>query len=69
MAEFAEGGSPINSVVAAEPDRSYSTMELGLGFRRPIGTRTVDFNLGALKLFGYSGVDRWSVRGDVRIPF
>lgn len=69
VAEFAEGGSPINSVVAAEPDRSYSTMELGLGFRRPIGTRTVDFNLGALKLFGYSGVDRWSVRGDVRIPF
>lgn len=69
LAEFAEGGAPMNAVVAAEPDRSYATLELGLGFRRPIGARTVDFNLGALKLFGYEAAERWSVRGDVRIPF
>ena len=69
LAEFVEGGAPMNAVVAAEPDRSYATLELGLGFRRPIGTRTVDFNLGALKLFGHEDAERWSVRGDVRIPF
>ncbi len=69
LAEFAEGGAPMNAVMAAEPDRSYATVELGLGFRRPIGTRTVDFNLATLKLFGYEAVERWSVRGDVRIPF
>ena len=69
IAEFMEGGAPMTAVMAAEPDRRYSTLELGLGFRRPIGTRTIDFNLGVLKLFGYEDASRWSVRGDVRIPF
>lgn len=69
MAEFVEGGATINSVVLAEPDRSYGTLELGLGFRRPIGTRTVDFNLGAMKVFEFEALDRWSVRADMRVPF
>lgn len=69
VARFVESGSPINAVMLAEPDRSYGTAELGLSFRRPVGTRTVDFNFGALKMFDFEALDRWSVRADVRVPF
>ncbi len=71
LAHFVEGGAvaSINSVIQAEADRDYSTLELGLGFRRPIGTRTVDFNLGVMKLLQFEALDRWAVRFDLRVPF
>ncbi len=71
LAYFVEGGqaTPMHAVVMAEPDRSYGTVELGLGFRRPVGARTVDFNLGVLKAFGIEGMSRWGLRFDLRVPF
>ncbi len=51
-----------------EPDRHYGSAELGLGFSRPIGTRTVDFNAGYMQMFGFEGWDRYALRLDVRIP-
>lgn len=71
LAHFVEGGiqAPINSVIQAEGDRDYATLELGLGFRRPIGARTVDFNLGVMKLLQFTAVDRWAARFDLRVPF
>ena len=51
-----------------EPDRRYGTAELGLGFSRPIGTRTVDFSGGFMKTFSFQDVDRWALRFDMRIP-
>lgn len=71
LAHFVEGGiqAPINSVIQAEGDRDYATLELGLGFRRPIGARTVDFNLGVMKLLQFTAVDRWAARIDLRVPF
>lgn len=51
-----------------EPDRRYGTAELGLGFSRPIGTRTVDFNAGFMKTFSFQDLDRWALRFDVRFP-
>lgn len=68
VANFVGGGDPI-SVVVDKADRSYGTIELGLGFRRPIGTRTVDFNFGVMSLFGQEHYEHWALRGDVRIPF
>ncbi len=52
----------------AEPDRHYGSAELGLGFSRPIGTRTVDFNAGYMQMLGFDGWDRYALRLDVRIP-
>ncbi len=71
LAHFVEGGSSssINSVIMAEPDRSYGTAEAGLGFRRPIGTRTVDFNVGVMKVLQFEALSSWAVRFDMRIPF
>ena len=51
-----------------EPDRRYATGELGLGFSRPIGTRTVDFNVGYMQMFSFADWNRWALRFDVRIP-
>jgi outer membrane autotransporter protein len=56
------------SIDMQEPDRRYGTAELGLGFSRPIGTRTVDFNFGYLQTFSFQDLDRWAVRFDVRFP-
>lgn len=50
------------------PDRRYGSAEIGLGFSRPIGTRTVDFNAGYLQMFGFDGWDRRALRFDVRVP-
>lgn len=51
-----------------EPDNRYGTAEMGLGFSRPIGTRTVDFNVGYLQTFSFQDLNRWALRFDVRIP-
>ena len=51
-----------------EPDRRYGTAEFGLGFSRPIGTRTVDFSGGFMKTFSFQDLDRWALRFDMRIP-
>ncbi len=51
-----------------ESDRRYGSGEIGLGFSRPIGTRTVDFNAGYMQMFGFSDFDRWALRFDVRVP-
>jgi outer membrane autotransporter protein len=51
-----------------EPDRRYGTAEMGLGFSRPIGNRTVDFNAGFMKTFSFQDLDRWALRFDVRFP-
>jgi outer membrane autotransporter protein len=61
------GQTPL-SISMQEPDRRYGTAELGLGFSRPIGTRTVDFNAGFMKTFSFQDLDRWALRLDVRIP-
>ncbi|MGA9421495.1 MAG: autotransporter outer membrane beta-barrel domain-containing protein [Rhodanobacteraceae bacterium] len=53
----------------AKPDSRYGTIELGMGYSRPIGTRTVDFNIGAMELFDSNNLRRWGVRLDARIPF
>jgi len=57
------------SVRVDEPDRHYGTLELGLGFSHPIGTRTVDFNFGAMDLFGQDNFSQWALRADMRVPF
>ena len=64
----ANGSSTPLSLSMAEPDRRYGTAEVGLGFSRPIGTRTVDFSGGFLKTFNYQDLDRWALRFDMRIP-
>lgn len=69
VANFINDGTVVDGVKIAEPDRRYVTAELGLNFRRPIGTRTVDFNVGVLGVFGFEALDRWAVRADVRLPF
>ena len=69
IANFISDGTSVDSLKVAEPDRRYGTAELGLNFRRPIGTRTVDFNVGVLSVFGFEALDRWAVRADVRFPF
>ena len=51
-----------------EPDRRYGSAEIGLGFSRPIGTRTVDFNAGYMQMFSFADYDRWALRFDIRIP-
>ena len=56
------------SISMQEPDRRYGTAEIGLGFSRPIGTRTVDFNFGYMQTFSFQDLDRWAVRFDVRFP-
>ena len=61
------GQTPL-SISMQEPDRRYGTAELGLGFSRPIGTRTVDFNAGFMKTFSFQDLDRWALRFDVRFP-
>ncbi len=63
----ANGSTPL-ALSMEEPDRRYGTAELGLGFSRPIGTRTVDFNAGIMKTFGFQDLDRWALRFDVRFP-
>lgn len=68
VANFVGAGAPIG-VLVDEPDRHYGTFELGLGYSHPIGSRTVDFSFGAMKLFGQDDFDNWAIRGDVRIPF
>ncbi|MEO8010708.1 MAG: autotransporter outer membrane beta-barrel domain-containing protein, partial [Dokdonella sp.] len=72
LAEFAldndDGARTPLALTMNELDRRYATGELGLGFSRPIGTRTVDFNMGYLQMFGFSDWDRWALRFDVRIP-
>ncbi len=67
LARFAAGGAPF-SVTVREPDRRYATLEPGIAFSRPIGTRTWDFNFGAMKLYGFDSLDRWAIRLDVRVP-
>ncbi|MEO7936512.1 MAG: autotransporter outer membrane beta-barrel domain-containing protein [Dokdonella sp.] len=72
LASFALAGqdglqTPL-SISMQEPDRRYGTAELGLGFSRPIGTRTVDFNAGFMKTFSFQDLDRWALRFDVRFP-
>lgn len=64
----ADGGQTPLSLSMEEPDRRYGTAELGLGFSRPIGTRTVDFNAGFMKTFSFQDLDRWALRFDVRFP-
>ncbi|MGB0133546.1 autotransporter outer membrane beta-barrel domain-containing protein [Dokdonella sp.] len=56
------------SLSMVEPDSRYGTAEVGLGFSRPIGTRTVDFNFGYMQTFSFQDLNRWQVRFDVRIP-
>ncbi len=63
-----DGGQTPLSLTMEEPDRRYGTAELGLGFSRPIGTRTVDFNAGFMKTFSFQDLDRWALRFDVRFP-
>ncbi len=65
--EGASGQTPL-ALSMQEPDRRYGTAELGLGFSRPIGTRTVDFNAGFMKTFSFQDLDRWALRFDVRFP-
>ncbi len=71
IAHFVEGGGQVssNAVILMEPDRSYGSVELGLGFRRPIGSRTVDFNFGLMKVVQFETLDRWAARFDLRVPF
>lgn len=72
LAEFVSAGddgkrTPI-AMTMNVPDRRYGTGEIGLGFARPIGTRTVDFNVGYMQMFSFSDFDRWALRFDVRVP-
>lgn len=63
-----DGSQEPLSLSMQEPDRRYGTAEIGLGFSRPIGTRTVDFNFGYLQTFSFQDLDRWALRFDVRFP-
>ncbi|HET6545899.1 MAG TPA: autotransporter outer membrane beta-barrel domain-containing protein [Rhodanobacteraceae bacterium] len=65
----ADGSQTNLRLAMAEPDQRYGTVEFGLGFSRPIGSRTVDFNFGGMELFDSSDLRRWAVRMDVRVPF
>jgi outer membrane autotransporter protein len=60
--------TPVRLKMAGADDR-YGTIELGLGYSRPIGTRTVDFNLGAMEFFDADNLSRWALRLDARVPF
>ncbi len=64
-----DGSHTTLRLTTAQPDRHYGTIEFGLGFSRPIGTRTWDFNLAAMQLFGSSDFSRWALRLDMRVPF
>jgi hypothetical protein len=64
----ADGSATPIALSMQEPDRRYGTAELGLGFSRPIGTRTVDFSAGYMKTFSFQDLDRWALRFDMRIP-
>ncbi len=64
----ANGGQTAVALSMQEPDRRYGTAEFGLGFSRPIGTRTVDFSGGFMKTFSFEDLDRWALRFDMRIP-
>ena len=72
LADFLQTGSGATQtplrLSMEEGDRRYGSGEVGLGFSRPIGTRTVDFNAGYMQMFGYSDWDRWALRFDVRVP-
>jgi outer membrane autotransporter protein len=63
-----DGGNETLTLSMIEPDNRYGTAEMGLGFSRPIGTRTVDFNVGYLQTFSFQDLNRWALRFDVRIP-
>ncbi len=67
-AQFVTSAVPIR-VLVDEPDRRYGTIELGMGFSRPVGTRVIDMNFGAMKIFGQDNFDQWAVRADFRVPF
>ncbi len=64
----ADGSQTGIALPMQEPDRRYGTAELGLGFSRPIGTRTVDFSAGFMKTFSFQNLDRWALRFDMRVP-
>ncbi|MBL0164086.1 MAG: autotransporter outer membrane beta-barrel domain-containing protein [Xanthomonadales bacterium] len=64
----ADGDQTPLTLPMQEPDRRYGTAELGLGFSRPIGTRTVDFSAGFMKTFSFQDLDRWALRFDMRVP-
>lgn len=64
----ANGSQTSVALSMQEPDRRYGTAEFGLGFSRPIGTRTVDFSGGFMKTFSFQDLDRWALRFDMRIP-
>ncbi len=63
-----DGSNESLTLSMIEPDNRYGTAEMGLGFSRPIGTRTVDFNVGYLQTFSFQDLNRWALRFDVRIP-
>ena len=67
LADPDDGVTPL-AISMQEPDRRYGTAEIGLGFSRPIGTRTVDFNFGYMQTFSFQDLDRWALRFDVRVP-
>lgn len=63
-----DGTNTVINLSMDRPDQRYGSAELGVGFSRPIGTRTVDFNAGYLQMFGFDGWDRRALRFDVRVP-
>jgi len=72
LAEFAlpnvDGSHTALSLSMNEADTRYASGEIGLGFSRPIGTRTVDFNFGYMQMFGFNDWKRRAVRFDLRLP-
>lgn len=72
LAEFAlpnvDGSHTALSLSMNEADTRYASGEVGLGFSRPIGTRTVDFNFGYMQMFGFDDWKRRAVRFDLRLP-
>ncbi len=64
-----DGGHTSLRLTTEQPDRLYGTIEIGLGFSRPIGTRTWDFNFAAMQLFDSGDLSRWALRLDMRVPF
>ncbi|MGA8277973.1 MAG: autotransporter outer membrane beta-barrel domain-containing protein [Rhodanobacteraceae bacterium] len=64
-----DGSHTTLRLAMAKPDSRYGTIELGMGYSRPIGTRTVDFNIGAMELLDSNNLRRWGVRLDARVPF
>ncbi len=69
VAPNADGSHTSLRLTTQQPDRLYGTIEIGLGFSRPIGTRTWDFNLAAMQLFDSGDLSRWALRADMRVPF